>query len=32
MAILGREVSLQRIEDAATSLEALFVEVKNDSA
>ena len=32
MAILGREVSLRRIEDAATSLEALFVEVKDDSA
>lgn len=32
MAILGREVSLQRIEDAASSLEALFVEVKDDSA
>ena len=32
MAILGREVSLQRIEDAASSLEALSVEVKDDSA
>ena len=32
MEILGREVSLQRIEDAASSLEALFVEVKDDSA
>ena len=32
MAILGREVSLRRIEDAASSLEAPFVEVKDDSA
>ena len=31
MAILGREVSLQRIEDAASSLEAPVVEVKHDS-
>lgn len=32
MAILGREVSLRRIEDAASSLEAPSVEVKDDSA
>ena len=32
MAILGREVSLRRIEDAASSLEAPFVEVNGDSA
>ena len=32
MAILGREVSLQRIEDAASSLEALSVEVEDHSA
>lgn len=32
MAILGREVSLRRIEDAASSLEALSVEVEDDSA
>lgn len=32
MAILGREVSLRRIEDAVSSLEAPFVEVKDDSA
>ena len=32
MAILGREVSLRRIEDAESSLEAPFVEVKDDSA
>ena len=31
MAILGREVSLRRIEDAASSLEAPSVEVKYDS-
>ena len=32
MAILGREVSLRRIEDAASSLDAPFVEVKDHSA
>ena len=32
MAILGREVSLRRIQDAASSLEAPFVEVKDGSA
>ena len=32
MAILGREVSLRRVEDAASSLEAPFVEVKDGSA